>query len=127
LASSPIIKLRKLCLALPEAHEVEAWGEPTFRLRNKMFAMYASATNHHGRGRPAVWVKAAPGDQATMVEAAPTCFFVPPYMGPSGWVGIWLDGVVGWDDVEEFLRDGYRLVAPKRLGALLDSKESPKA
>ena len=69
--SRPIIRLRKLCLALSEAHEVEAWGEPTFRVRNKMFAMYANAANHHGNGRYAVWVKAAPGDQATMVGAAP--------------------------------------------------------
>ena len=49
--------LRKLCLALPEAHEVEAWGEPTFRVRNKMFAMYADADTHHGGGRHAVWLK----------------------------------------------------------------------
>jgi predicted DNA-binding protein (MmcQ/YjbR family) len=121
--ASPLLRLRKLCLALPEAHEVEAWGEPTFRVRNKIFAMYANASNHHGRGRHATWVKAAPGDQTAMVAAAPDCFFVPPYVGPSGWIGIWLDGVVDWDDVAEFLRDSYRLVAPKKLCALLDSNE----
>ncbi len=44
----PLTRLRKLCLALPEAHEVEAWGEPTFRVRNKLFAMYASSGNHMG-------------------------------------------------------------------------------
>jgi hypothetical protein len=121
----PITRLRKLCLALPEAHEVEAWGEPTFRVRNKMFAMYADAANHHGNGRPAVWLKAALGDQAAMVGAAPKCFFVPPYVGPSGWVGIWLDDAVDWSDVTDLLRDAYRLVAPKRLWALLDS-EAPQ-
>ena len=119
--ASPLIRLRKLCLALPDAHEVEAWGAPTFRVRNKIFATYASASNHHGRGRHATWVKAAKGDQAAMVAAAPDCFFVPPYVGPSGWIGIWLDGVVDWDDVDDFLRDSYRLVAPKKLCALLDS------
>jgi hypothetical protein len=124
-ASRPITRLRKLCLALPEAHEVEAWGEPTFRVRNKMFAMYADAANHHGGGRPAVWVKAAPGEQEAMVAAAPGCFFVPPYVGPSGWVGIWLDGVVSWEDVAEFLRDAYRLVAPKRLCVLLPPGSPP--
>jgi len=84
--------------------------------------MYADAANHHGKGRHAVWLKAAAGDQETMVKAAPECFFVPPYVGPSGWVGIWLDGVVDWDDVAQFLRDSYRLVAPKRLSALFDSR-----
>ena len=44
----PLTRLRRLCLALPEAHEVEAWGEPTFRVRSKLFAMYADAANHHG-------------------------------------------------------------------------------
>ena len=117
--ASPLPRLRRLCLALPEAHEVEAWGEPTFRVRNKIFATYASASNHHGRGRNSTWVKAAPGEQAAMVAAAPDCFFVPPYVGPSGWIGIWLDGAVDWDDVAEFLRDSYRLVAPKKLCALL--------
>ena len=113
--SSPLVRLRKLCLALPEAHEVIAWGEPTFRVRNKMFATYASAGNHHGAGRPAVWLKAAPGNQALMVDAEPTRFFRPPYVGPSGWIGVWLDGRVRWGQLEELLLDGYRLVAPKRL------------
>ena len=115
----PLTRLRKLCLALPEAHEVEAWGEPTFRVRNKLFAMYASSGNHHGAGRAAVWCKAARTNQALMVEAEPQRFFVPPYVGPSGWVGVWLDGAVAWDDLEELLRDAYLLVAPKRLGALV--------
>ena len=116
----PLTRLRKLCLALPEAHEVEAWGEPTFRVRNKLFAMYADAGNHHGSGRPAVWCKAGPGNQDLMVRAAPDRFFVPPYVGPSGWVGVWLDGTVEWAEVGELLRDAYRLTAPKRLAAALD-------
>ena len=122
MASSPLRRLRKLCLALPEAHEVEAWGEPTFRVRNKIFAMYASPSNHHGRGRHATWVKAAPGEQAAMVGAFPEFFFVPPYVGKSGWIGMWLDGDLEWDDVAEFLEDSYLLVAPKKLAILLDSQ-----
>ena len=115
----PLTRLRKLCLALPEAHEVEAWGEPTFRVRNKLFAMYAAAGNHHGAGRPAVWCKASRMNQAMMVEAEPDRFFVPPYVGPSGWVGVWLDVAVAWEDLDDLLRDAYLLVAPKRLGALV--------
>lgn len=115
----PLARLRKLCLALPEAHEVEAWGEPTFRVRNKLFAMYAAAGNHHGGGRPGVWCKAAPGNQALMVRAEPERYFVPPYVGPSGWVGVWLDRNPDWSEVKALLRDSYRLVAPKKLAALL--------
>lgn len=117
----PLTRLRKLCLALPEAHEVPAWGEPTFRVRNKMFAMFADAKNHHGGGRPAVWIKSTRAIQTMLVKAGPECFFVPPYVGPSGWIGMWLDDVCDWDEVPEFLREGYRLVAPKRLVTELDS------
>jgi predicted DNA-binding protein (MmcQ/YjbR family) len=117
---SPLTRLRKLCLALPEAHEVEAWGEPTFRVRNKLFAMYAAPNNHHGAGRPAVWCKAAPGNQSLMVRASPGRFFVPPYVGPSGWVGVWLDRDPDWAEVSDLMRDSYRLIAPKKLQALLD-------
>lgn len=118
--SRPLPRLRRVCLAFPEAHEVEAWGAPTFRVRNKLFAMYAAAGNHHGAGRPAVWCKAAAGNQGLMVRAAPARFFVPPYVGPSGWVGIWLDRSVDWDEVADLLRDSYLLIAPKKLAAQME-------
>ena len=111
----PLTRLRKICLALPEAHEVKAWGEPTFRVQNKLFAMYASANTHHGAGRPAVWLKSVKEDQQRMVRAAPERYFVPPYVGKGGWVGIWLDGDVDWTDVAEFAREAYCLIAPKKL------------
>ena len=118
----PLTRLRKLCLALPKAHEVEAWGTPTFRVRNKLFAMYAGADSHHGDGRAGVWCKAAPGNQALMVRDAPDRFFVPPYVGPSGWIGVWLDGDTDWKDLAELLRDSWRLTAPKRLLARLGER-----
>jgi hypothetical protein len=123
MATRVLTRLRKICLSLPEAHEVEAWGEPTFRVRNKLFAMYASLTTHHGSGRPALWCKAAPGNQSLMVRAKPDRFFVPPYVGPSGWVGVWLDGAVDWREAGELLRDSYVLVAPKKLRSLLEASD----
>lgn len=100
---------------------MEAWSEPTFRVKNKLFAMFASASNHHGQGRHAVWCKAAPGNQEFMVRDAPDRFFVPPYVGPSGWIGVYLDGDADWTELDELLRDSYRLVAPKKLVKQLDS------
>lgn len=117
---SSLIRLRKICLALPEAHEVEAWGEPTFRVRNKLFAMYAAAGTHHGAGGPSVWCKATRVNQGLMIDADPERFFVPPYVGPSGWIGIRLHGKPDWAEIASLLYDGYRLIAPKRLVALLD-------
>src|SRR5438105_10213660 len=108
-------RLRKLCLALPEAHEVESWGAPTFRVRNKLFAMYSSRTSRHSHGRPAVWLKAGPGNQSLMIRAAPRRFFSPPYVGPAGWVGVYLDDVADWGELAELLHDAHGLVAPKTV------------
>ncbi len=114
--SNPLIKrLREACLALPEAFEKEAWGECTFRVTGgSMFAM--TDNNHHGSGHLAVWVKAPPMVQEILVGADPKRFFVPPYMGPKGWVGVRLDARVKWDQVGGILKDGYLMSAPKRLG-----------
>ncbi len=117
----PLDRIRTLCLALPEAHEVEAWGEPTFRVRNKLFAMFAHPDNHHGQGTPSVWVKATHVNQDLMLRADPERFFLPPYVGPSGWIGIRLDGKPDWDMIGEVLVAGYRLIAPKKLLARLDA------
>ena len=84
--------------------------------------MYAAAGNHHGAGRSAVWCKAGPGNQELMVHAEPKRFFVPPYVGPNGWVGVWLDGKVDWPELAGLLEDSYRLVAPKRLITRLDEE-----
>jgi predicted DNA-binding protein (MmcQ/YjbR family) len=107
-------RLRKVCLALPDAHEVEAWGEPTFRVRNKLFAMYASADTHHGAGRASVWVNSTHVNQDILLRHKPERFFSPPYVGPSGWVGIYLDKRPSWKIIGDIIRDGYMLIAPKR-------------
>src|SRR5512146_3477483 len=99
----PITRLREVCLSLPEAHEVEAWGTPTFRVRNKIFAMYAN--DHHGDGRAAVWCKATPADQDLLVHGFPDRFFVPPYVGARGWVGVRLDRSVRWTMVRELITE----------------------
>ncbi|HUQ20186.1 MAG TPA: MmcQ/YjbR family DNA-binding protein [Gemmatimonadaceae bacterium] len=114
---TPLDQLRSVCLALPEAHEVEAWGEPTFRIRNKLFAMYASEGTHHTDGRPSVWVKSTAVNQDLLIRERPDRFFSPPYVGPSGWVGIYLDKRPSWKEVAEIIRDGYNLIAPRRRAA----------
>ena len=115
MAVTPLTRLRRLCLSFPEVDEVEAWSEPTFRVRDKMFATFANAKNHHGRGRNAVWVKSSPGRQVRLVMAAPHQFFVPPYMGDDGWIGVWLDRGCNWTELTDILRGAYCTVAPKAL------------
>jgi hypothetical protein len=120
---SPLPRLRKICLSLPESHEVEAWGEPTWRVKGKMFAMYAADGNHHGSGRASVWVKSDKENQALMIGSQPDRFFKPPYVGPSGWVGVFLDRSPDWTEVSAILRDGWKMIAPKRV---VRASEAPK-
>jgi predicted DNA-binding protein (MmcQ/YjbR family) len=111
----PTERLRAICLALPEAVEKEAWGDPTFRVREKIFAM-----EKRGDGRISVWCKAPPGSQMVLVGADPHRFFVPPYVGRKGWIGMRLDDGPDWGEVARVVRRSYRLIAPKRLAALVD-------
>jgi hypothetical protein len=114
-----VSRLRKICMALPETTEVEAWGEPTFRVKGKIFAMHASSGTHHGNGRPAVWILSVSLEQDLVMRARPDRYFKPPYVGPSGWIGAWLDKNPPWAEIEELLRDGWRRRAPKKIAALL--------
>jgi hypothetical protein len=116
-AGDPLTRLRAVCFSLPEVTEKEAWGEPTFRVREKMFAMFTN--DHHGDGRIAVWCKAPLGMQEILIDADPRRFFRPPYVGPKGWIGICLDGKVDWDEVHALLADAWRMTAPPRLVATL--------
>lgn len=113
-SAGPLERVRRICLALPEAYEVTAWGEPTFRVRNRQFAMFASAENHHGNGRPALWCKVGPGNKELLIQADPKRYFSPPYVGPSGWVGIWLDKRPRWSAEAALAEEGYQLTAPRR-------------
>ena len=80
------------------------------------------SVTHHGGGRHSAWVLAAPGRQARMVRTAPDRFFVPPYVGPSGWFGVWLDDVCDWDELADILTSAHALAVakgrPKRKGAV---------
>jgi hypothetical protein len=120
-AAVPILeRLRSICLALPQATEKLAWGEPTFRAGSgKIFAQLDN--HHHGADHIAVWLPAQPGAQDVLVQAEPRRFFVPPYCGPKGWIGIRLDDDdVDWDQVAGLVEEAYRLVAPKKLVAQLE-------
>ena len=110
----PLDQVRRLCLALPDAAEKEAWGDPTFRVRDKIFAMVK-----RGDGRLSIWCKAPPGSQEVLVGADPDRFFVPPYVGVKGWIGMRIDDEPAWNEVATIIERSYRLVAPKRLAARL--------
>jgi hypothetical protein len=116
----PLPRLRALCLALPETTERLSHGEPTWFIRDKKtFVMFS---NHHHGGPLGFWCAAPPGAQDTLVDAAPDRFFIPPYVGYRGWLGVRLDGPHDWDEVAMIVEDAYRTVAPRALTAMLDAR-----
>lgn len=114
-------RLRALCLDLPEVTERLSHGAPSFFVRDKkMFVTVFD--DHHGDGRFALWCAAPDGVQAQSVDEEPDRFFVPPYVGHRGWLGVRLDLDVDWNEIEGIVADAYREIAPKRLVVELDER-----
>ena len=118
IAAAALAKLTKICEALPEVSTERDARHATFRVAKKTFAYFLD--NHHGDGFIAACVKVEKGRQRELAEAEPKRFFVPPYIGARGWVGIRIDARrVDWRDVTERVRESYRRVAPRRLATVL--------
>lgn len=114
-------RARRLCMALPEAHEKLSHGEPTwFAGKGKVFAMLDD--HHHGAEHLALWLPLPRGVQETLVASDPQRYFRPPYVGHRGWVGVVLDARPDWRVVADLVEEAYRLVAAKRLVAQLDAR-----
>ena len=115
-------RLRAICLALPEAVEKTSHGEPTwFAGKGKVFAMLDD--HHHGAPHLSVWLPAGLGAQETLIASDPERYFRPPYVGASGWVGVVLDTRPDWAVVGWLVEQAFRLVAHKRLVALLPARD----
>ena len=120
--AAAIKKLRAICLALPEAVEKTSHGEPTwFAGKGKVFAMLDD--HHHGAKHLSVWLPAGLGAQESLIASDPARYFRPPYVGASGWVGVVLDDEPDWAVVGWLVEQGFRLVAAKRLVALLPARD----
>lgn len=108
-----LVRAREICLALPEVSERLSHGSPTWFAGKKTMVMYLD--DHHGDGRLALWVAAPAGIQAEMVDLEPDRFFVPPYVGGRGWIGVRLDRSPDWAELARIVEDAFRTVATKRL------------
>jgi predicted DNA-binding protein (MmcQ/YjbR family) len=119
-------RLRKICMALPEAREKLSHGEPTwFAGKGKVFAMLDD--HHHGGANLSVWLPQPLGAQEALIDADAKRFFRPPYVGPSGWVGVVLDTRPDWDMVARLVREAYEHVATAKLRAMLDGPSGSPA
>jgi predicted DNA-binding protein (MmcQ/YjbR family) len=112
-----LAEVRAVCLSLPEAVEVEAWGRPTFRAGKKIFAVFTGSEED----RHAVIFKPEPDERVPLSEDGR--FYSPPYFGPAGWLALDLTAAsVDWQEVAELLESSYRQVALKRMLAALETR-----
>jgi predicted DNA-binding protein (MmcQ/YjbR family) len=112
-----VARLRRLCLALPEAVERRSHGEPAwFAGKGRSFAFVDD--HHHGAPHLGVWLPQPLGAQEALLARDPARFYRPPYVGASGWVGVVLDGKPDWDEVARLVREAYLLAAVPRLRRL---------
>lgn len=107
-------KLREICLALPEAAEVTAWGHPDFKAGKKTFAAF-----EHYKGKWVICFKTDLLFQRHLVDADER-FFVSPYWGKHGWVSLQVDARLDWGEVRALVSESYRLVATKKMIDALD-------
>ena len=118
-AAAPLARVRQICLSFPETSERLSHGAPTFFIRAKhSFVMYLD--DHHGDGRLALWCSSPPGAQAMLVDGEPDHYFIPPYVGPSGWVGVRLDRIgrkLGWPEVAGIIEQAYLHRSSRAPGA----------
>ena len=111
-----LTRLRRTCLALPEAYETTSFGHPTFRAGRTGKKTFAVFENY--RGEDTICVKATLEDQALLV--LDPRFFVAPYVGKHGWTSMRTAGAIDWTEVEDLVRESYRLVALKSMIAKLE-------
>ncbi|MFK8022164.1 MAG: MmcQ/YjbR family DNA-binding protein [Pseudomonadales bacterium] len=109
--------VQSLCAPFPDTEQIESHGSPTFKVRGKSFAIYS--LNHHGDGRVALWLAAPRGSQNHYSDMQPECYFVPPYVGAKGWLGVELNKGLAWQAVCERVFEAYCAVAPEQLGNVL--------
>ena len=117
--SKMLTRVRDICMAFPEVTERLSHGAPTWFIRDKKTFANLSEHGHHQNEFPHLWCAAEPGAQDLLVSTRPDRFFVPPYVGGRGWLGVRLDGRPNWEEIAELCEDAYCVVAPKTLVARL--------
>lgn len=120
---SLLARIRPICMAFPEVTERPSHGQPTWFVREKKTFVSLMEYGHHQNQFPHLWCAAPLGAQHELVSGNPERFFVPPYVGMRGWLGVRLDGKVDWREIAELCEDAYRVIAPKKLIRELDEAD----
>jgi hypothetical protein len=111
-AKALIERVREIAHSLPGVTEKLSHGEPAFFVRGRMF--FTIDNDHHGSGHVAVWCNAPEGAQQSLAVADPKHFFVPPYVGKAGWLGVRLDSGLEWNVIADLLKQAHAVTGVKK-------------
>jgi hypothetical protein len=107
-------RVREIALRFPEAGEKLSHGAPSFHVRGKLYLQFRDG--HHGDGRIAVWCKSTHDEQRRLMGENPSRYFVPPYVGVRGWVGVDVDPAnADWIELSILVEHAWSSVAPARV------------
>ena len=111
------LRLRAICLALPDVYEERAWVGTRWMVRKKTFA-HVLGIQQSGEPQRVVVTFRSTGDELEVLRrAGPPFLFV-------GWgrdaIGLVLDDDTDWDEVNELLTESFCVMAPKKLAALVE-------
>jgi hypothetical protein len=101
-----LTKVRTLTGSLEKSQEKLSHGSPCFFIEKGR--QYASVVdNHHGDGRRGLWLIQPPGFQEALIQENSEVYFRPPYVGPSGWIGVRCDRDLPWATIVEHIEVAY--------------------
>ena len=105
--------IQELCTAFPGTEETISHDRPDYRVADRSFARLM--INHHGDSRAGLWLSMPPGAQSLYTDLDPDAYFIPPYVGNKGWLGVDLSKGLSWDEVVARVREAWEHAAPDSL------------
>ncbi len=115
-----LTRLRRICLVLPDTEETLTWGQPHFRVTNKIFCGCGDE-----KGRTVIGFKLERDHAHAIVQDER--FWPAPYVGHKGWVSMDAAGIRDWDEVKALVLESYGLIAPKKTLAKLAGRRAKQA
>ena len=127
LSAAALAKLRDACMALPDVSERPSHGMPAWFVgsgtKQRQFAVFSN--DHHGDGRIAMCCAADRGVQTMLVDSDPDVYYVPPYVGPAGWIGVRLDRGLSWAQVGALVEAARDTIAARQPPARTAPRSAP--
>lgn len=117
-----LARVREIALALPEADEKVSHGRPAF-FTQKVFCYFGGSVRSDEdwiAHDAAIMVRPDPDDDPALRQDGR--FWVPAYLGPSGWLGLDLDDDTDWREIAELIDASFRVTAPRRLVQELEER-----